>query len=98
MIADKIYFQPLVGIIVPAQNELSILAEYEKGMNYKKRFELLQSVFLVRLTGVEPALLAKIDPKSIVYANFTTGADLFFDYKDSNDSKKHIQSFSILIH
>ena len=29
---------------------------------------------LVRLTGLEPALLSKIEPKSIVYANFTTGA------------------------
>ena len=31
--------------------------------------------FLVRLTGLEPAILSEIDPKSIVYANFTTGAD-----------------------
>lgn len=29
---------------------------------------------VVRMTGVEPARLSAIDPKSIVYANFTTSA------------------------
>ena len=29
---------------------------------------------VVRLTGLEPALLTEMEPKSIVYANFTTGA------------------------
>ncbi len=28
----------------------------------------------MHLTGLEPALLAEMEPKSIVYANFTTGA------------------------
>lgn len=28
----------------------------------------------MRLTGLEPALLSEMEPKSIVYANFTTGA------------------------
>lgn len=31
---------------------------------------------LVRLTGLEPALLTELEPKSNVYANFTTGAYL----------------------
>ena len=29
---------------------------------------------MVRLTGLEPALLSELEPKSNVYANFTTGA------------------------
>ncbi len=41
----------------------------------KKRRKPGAFVVFLRLTGVEPALLAKIDPKSIVYANFTTGAE-----------------------
>lgn len=28
----------------------------------------------MHLTGLEPALLSEMEPKSIVYANFTTGA------------------------
>lgn len=44
-----------------------------KCMKYENTPEGVFS-YLVRLTGVEPALLSKIDPKSIVYANFTTGA------------------------
>lgn len=31
-------------------------------------------VKLVRLTGLEPAFLAEMEPKSIVSASFTTGA------------------------
>ena len=31
-------------------------------------------MLLVRLTGLEPAFLAEMEPKSIVSANFTTGA------------------------
>ena len=31
---------------------------------------------MVRLTGLEPALLSELEPKSNVYANFTTGAYL----------------------
>ena len=31
---------------------------------------------LVRLTGLEPALLSELEPRSNVYANFTTGAYL----------------------
>lgn len=34
----------------------------------------LNSRGLVHLTGLEPALLSKIEPKSIAYANFATGA------------------------
>ncbi len=29
---------------------------------------------MMRLTGLEPALLSELEPKSNVYANFTTGA------------------------
>ena len=36
-----------------------------------------RGISLVRLTGLEPALLAELEPKSNVYANFTTGAYLF---------------------
>ncbi len=31
---------------------------------------------MVHLTGIEPALLSKIDPKSIVSASSTTGANV----------------------
>ena len=30
----------------------------------------------MHLTGLEPALLSEMEPKSIVYANFTTGANV----------------------
>ena len=40
-------------------------------MTLKKTFSVS---FLVRLTGLEPAFLSKMEPKSIVYANFTTDA------------------------
>lgn len=41
---------------------------------------------MVHLTGIEPALLSEIEPKSIVSANFTTGAILnFVDYAQTDE-------------
>ena len=41
---------------------------------------------MVHLTGIEPALLSEIEPKSIVSANFTTGAILnFVDFSQRID-------------
>jgi hypothetical protein len=43
----------------------------------QKKSQLLQAVgiFLVRLTGLEPAHRKTIDPKSIASTNFATGAE-----------------------
>lgn len=45
------------------------------------RFNYISSyLILVHLTGIEPALLSEIEPKSIAYANFATGAYIFLSY------------------
>ena len=44
------------------------------------------ALVMVHLTGIEPALLSEIEPKSIVSANFTTGAILnFVDFSQRID-------------